>query len=81
MIDTEATAKALGRLGDSSSTIETTSPRGGLTMAKDPVCHMDVDPKKAAAQSSYKGEVIYFCATGCKTKFDAAPGRYLPASK
>lgn len=50
-------------------------------MAKDPVCHMEVDPKTAAAQSSYKGEVIYFCATGCKTKFDADPGRYLPASK
>ena len=48
-------------------------------MAKDPVCHMDVDPKKAAAQSSYKGEVIYFCAVGCKTKFDADPGKYLPA--
>jgi P-type Cu+ transporter len=50
-------------------------------MATDPVCHMDVDPKRAAAQSSYKGEVIYFCAIGCKTKFDADPGRYLPASK
>ena len=50
-------------------------------MAKDPVCHMDVDPKRAAAQSSYKGEVIYFCAIGCKAKFDADPGRYLPASK
>ena len=50
-------------------------------MAKDPVCRMDVDPKTAAAQSSYKGEVIYFCAIGCKTKFDADPGRYLPASE
>jgi P-type Cu+ transporter len=50
-------------------------------MAKDPVCHMDVDPKTAAAQSSYKGEVIYFCATSCKTKFDADPAKYLPASK
>ena len=50
-------------------------------MATDPVCRMDVDPKTAAAQSSYKGEVIYFCAIGCKTKFDADPGRYLPAPK
>jgi YHS domain-containing protein len=57
------------------------SLRGGQAMATDPVCHMDVDPKRAAAQSSYKGETIYFCASGCKTKFDADPERYLPASK
>lgn len=50
-------------------------------MAKDPVCQMDVDPKRAAAQSSYKGEVIYFCATSCKAKFDADPARYLPAAR
>jgi YHS domain-containing protein len=72
MIDTETTVKARQAM---------TSARGGWAMAKDPVCHMDVDPKTAAAQSSYKGEVIYFCARGCKTKFDADPGRYLPASK
>ena len=39
-------------------------------MAKDPVCNMEVDPKKAAAQSSYKGETIYFCCEGCKTRFE-----------
>ncbi len=50
-------------------------------MAKDPVCNMDVDPKTAAGQSSYQGQVIYFCALGCKAKFDADPKRYLPASK
>lgn len=48
-------------------------------MAKDPVCHMDVDPAKAAGQSTYKGETIYFCAKSCKAKFDADPGKYLPA--
>ena len=46
-------------------------------MAKDPVCGMDVDPRKAAAQSSYQGQVIYFCAVACKIKFDADPGRYV----
>jgi len=50
-------------------------------MAKDPVCGMEVDPQKAAAQSSYKGQVIYFCALGCKAKFDADPERYRPAAK
>lgn len=46
-------------------------------MAKDPVCHMDVDPKRAAAQSKYEGQTYFFCAVGCKVKFDAEPGTYL----
>ncbi len=46
-------------------------------MARDPVCNMEVDPKKAAAQSNYKGQMIYFCAVGCKAKFDANPEKYL----
>src|SRR6266511_1900270 len=29
---------------------------GERAMAKDPVCSMEVDPKKAAAQSNYKGQ-------------------------
>ncbi len=45
-------------------------------MAKDPVCQMDVDPKTAAGQSSYKGQTVYFCAASCKAKFDANPERY-----
>lgn len=45
-------------------------------MARDPVCGMDVDPKKAAAQSSYQGKKVYFCAVECKVRFDADPGRY-----
>ena len=50
-------------------------------MAVDPVCKMDVNPKAAAAQSTYKGVLVYFCAVGCKTKFDADPGKYLPGLK
>ena len=50
-------------------------------MAMDPVCHMEVDPRKAAAQSEYKGEVIYFCTTGCKAKFEAAPEKYISPAK
>ena len=46
-------------------------------IARDPVCQMDVDPKKAAAQSTYKGQTYYFCAAGCKEKFDRDPERYL----
>ena len=45
----------------------------------DPVCKMTIDSAKAAATSEYKGQTIYFCAPGCKTKFDAAPEKYLPS--
>jgi Cu+-exporting ATPase len=55
----------------------TPSEEGELIMAKDPVCNMEVDPKKAAAQSNYKGQMIYFCAVGCKQAFDANPEKYL----
>lgn len=50
-------------------------------MAVDPVCKMEVDPKKAAGQSTHKGAVVYFCAASCKAKFDAAPEKYLPAGR
>jgi YHS domain-containing protein len=46
-------------------------------MAVDPVCKMDVEPAKAAAQSSYKGQTYYFCALGCKKTFDSAPEKYV----
>ena len=49
-------------------------------MAIDPVCKMDVEPKKAAAQSSYQGQTYYFCALGCKSKFDQDPEKYLAKS-
>lgn len=43
----------------------------------DPVCKMTIDSEKAAATSQYKGETVYFCAPGCKVKFDEAPEKYL----
>jgi Cu+-exporting ATPase len=46
-------------------------------MAVDPVCKMDVEPARAAAQSSYKGQTYYFCAVGCKREFDREPEKYL----
>lgn len=46
-------------------------------MHVDPVCKMTVDPRKAAGTSEYKGQTLYFCAPGCKKKFDANPGQYL----
>ena len=47
------------------------------TMAVDPVCKMQVDEKKAAATSDYKGQTYYFCAMVCKAKFDKNPEAYV----
>jgi Cu+-exporting ATPase len=46
-------------------------------MEKDVVCGMQVDPQKAAGKSEYEGKTYYFCAPGCKKKFDANPSQYV----
>jgi len=46
-------------------------------MAIDPVCKMEVDPKRAKYKSVYKGVTYYFCAPGCKKAFERDPKRYL----
>lgn len=45
--------------------------------AKDPVCDMLVDVATAKLTSEYHGEIVYFCAAGCKRAFDKDPERYL----
>ena len=54
---------------------------GGTSMAIDPVCHMEVEEKSAAATSEYNGETYYFCAVGCKKAFDQDPEKYLAAQE
>jgi P-type Cu+ transporter len=51
--------------------------KGGGEMAVDPVCKMTVEPARAAAQSSYRGQTYYFCAASCKQQFDKDPEKYL----
>jgi YHS domain-containing protein len=46
-------------------------------MPVDPVCLMRVDEKSAKATSIYQGKTYYFCAIGCKKKFDQAPEKYV----
>jgi Cu+-exporting ATPase len=46
-------------------------------MAKDPVCGMEVDEKKAAGKSEHKGQTYYFCSPGCKKSFDKDPEKYV----
>lgn len=50
------------------------------TMAIDPVCKMQVDEQKNAGTSDYNGTTYYFCAPGCKRKFDAEPEKYLKSA-
>jgi len=54
---------------------------GGVTMAIDPVCKMEVEEGQAAATSEYKGKKYYFCAVGCKKAFDQDPEKYLVEEK
>ncbi len=50
-------------------------------MAIDPVCKMEVEEDKAAANSEYKGGKYYFCAVGCKKAFDENQEQYLAEEK
>jgi Cu+-exporting ATPase len=45
----------------------------------DPVCHMKVDPVKAAGTAEHDGKTYYFCSPGCVQKFKADPAKYLAA--
>jgi P-type Cu+ transporter len=45
-------------------------------MAKDPVCAMNVDEKKATSVTP-DGKTYYFCAPGCKASFEKAPTKFI----
>ena len=46
-------------------------------MAKDQVCGMNVDEKKAKFKSEYGGKTYYFCAASCKASFDKEPSKFI----
>ena len=47
-------------------------------MEKDPVCGMQVDPKSAkGGEAQHQGKTYYFCAPGCKAKFEKNPAQYV----
>jgi YHS domain-containing protein len=55
------------------------SAAGGQTMARDPVCKMQVDEQNAP-KSEYKGREYHFCSLDCKEQFDNNPERYAQAA-
>jgi RND family efflux transporter MFP subunit len=69
---------------DSASRMRAVSARADTgTSSKDLICGMDVSAEKAQKDglvSTYRGTTYYFCSRGCKTKFDAAPEKYVPRS-
>jgi len=46
-------------------------------MEKDPVCGMIVREDMAPEKTEYKGKTYYFCARGCRERFEKNPERYL----
>ena len=49
-------------------------------LVRDPVCGMRFPPEKAAATLEHEGQTFYFCSTGCKERFEAAPDHFLGGS-
>jgi Cu+-exporting ATPase len=48
-------------------------------VAKDPICGMTVDPSKAVAKIDHAGQDYYFCSTGCASRFQKEPEKFLSA--
>lgn len=46
-------------------------------MAIDPVCRMIVSEEKATEKAEYDGVTYYFCAPGCRERFEKNPEKYL----
>ena len=45
--------------------------------AVDPVCGMKVDPRHTPHRHTHEGQTYFFCSAGCRSKFVAAPDKYL----
>jgi RND family efflux transporter MFP subunit len=65
---------------DSESKLEMAAQGMYATLGKDPVCGLEVSPKKAEKEGrriSFQGKTYYFDSEECKQKFEKAPKRYL----
>lgn len=68
---------------DSESRMRAAAGRVKDPTEKDPVCGMDVDPKKAGVAGRVRdrgGKSYYFCSNQCMRDFEKDPDRYLKAS-
>jgi len=46
-------------------------------VVRDPVCLMELDPRRAASIVTHRGHAYYFCSPGCRDKFLAHPELFL----
>jgi Cu+-exporting ATPase len=51
------------------------------TLAKDPVCGMNVNPATAKHRAKHAGKTYYFCCGHCAQKFQVDPEKYLAEPK
>jgi YHS domain-containing protein len=49
-------------------------------MARDPVCGMEVDERKAEATAQFQGRTFHFCSMDCKKEFDQNPEQFTRAA-
>ena len=56
-------------------------PANAAGTARDPVCGMSVNPETSKHRFEYNGTTYHFCSSGCRTRFEADPGKYLDTSK
>ena len=47
-----------------------------MTLVKDPVCGVDVDPARAPHRASHQGDLYHFCSATCTKAFQEDPDRY-----
>ena len=59
--------------------ILTPIPAGDGEQGIDPICGMTVDVATARHTTEYEGQTVYFCAAGCRRRFEQDPERYAAA--
>ncbi len=47
-----------------------------VSMAKDPVCNMNIDEKTAKYTSEINGNKVYLCSSACKQQLEQNPSKY-----
>ena len=52
-------------------------PKEDAMKVTDPVCGMQFDAAKAAAQVQYQGQTYYFCTQACRKQFEQDPAKYV----
>jgi len=68
---------------DAESKLELSAAGVHAVLEKDPVCAMDIAPRKAQKEgktSRYLGTTYYFCSDACKQHFERNPEEYLKKS-